>query len=172
MRISGFELLRIISIILILTMHVTALAHISEHNSFNGYVLSFINSIGNLGVTCFILISGYFGIKRNWYKFLKLVIVTTFYSVLVYLIPILSNEYPFSIFDFIKSILVIPLYKNWFITCYLITIILSPYLEILINSLSKNNFKFLLISLLYVSLFFLHCLIHHIIQFYTWEESV
>lgn len=45
----------------------------------------------------------------------------------------------------IKTLLVIPLYKNWFITCYLLLMLFSPYIDDLIQSLSKKKFRNLLV---------------------------
>ena len=61
-RSSNFECLRILAIILILIMHSYAQANCKENlfNLFVGYVIS---AIGNIGVSCFVLLSGYFGVK-------------------------------------------------------------------------------------------------------------
>lgn len=65
-RSSNFECLRILAIILILIMHSYAQANCKENlfNLFVGYVIS---AIGNIGVSCFVLLSGYFGVKFNYY---------------------------------------------------------------------------------------------------------
>ena len=58
-RSSNFELLRIISIFMIICFHC------SFHGQFqtsgeNKIIINFFNQLGELGVNCFILISGYF----------------------------------------------------------------------------------------------------------------
>ena len=61
-RHSGLECLRIISIILIVSMHILGNTFHTS-NWLNKEFILFINTLGNTGVTLFILISGYFGIR-------------------------------------------------------------------------------------------------------------
>lgn len=62
MRLSNLETLRIVSILLILSMHIYSQIP-KEDMIFENLLLGqLINAIGNIGVTCFVLISGYFGI--------------------------------------------------------------------------------------------------------------
>lgn len=58
-RHSGLECLRIISIILIVSMHILGNTFHTS-NWLNKEFILFINTLGNTGVTLFILISGYF----------------------------------------------------------------------------------------------------------------
>lgn len=67
-RHSGLECLRIISIILIVSMHILGNTFHTS-NWLNKEFILFINTLGNTGVTLFILISGYFGIRFNTHKF-------------------------------------------------------------------------------------------------------
>ena len=74
-RSSNFECLRILAIILILIMHSYAQANCKENlfNLFVGYVIS---AIGNIGVSCFVLLSGYFGVKFKMQRFIQLILIT------------------------------------------------------------------------------------------------
>ena len=78
-RHSGLECLRIISIILIVSMHILGNTFHTS-NWLNKEFILFINTLGNTGVTLFILISGYFGIRFNTHKFFKMLVVVWFYS--------------------------------------------------------------------------------------------
>lgn len=144
-RDSGFESLRILSILLILTMHTASIVWKGDVIPFNAYIISIIGSIENIGVTCFILISGYFGIKLKWNKLLQLIILTTGYETLSYVLRE-HIGYESGIQGLLTSILVIPLYKNWFITCYLILMLLSPYINNYTIKCSHTNFKKLLLT--------------------------
>lgn len=84
-RHSGLECLRIISIILIVSMHILGNTFHTS-NWLNKEFILFINTLGNTGVTLFILISGYFGIRFNTHKFFKMLVVVWFYSIVSYLI--------------------------------------------------------------------------------------
>lgn len=88
-RQTNIELLRIICILMIVSMHICG-EIFSTQNVLNKGIILAVNSIGNAGVTLFILISGYFGISFNVRKLFNLLVVTCFYSFLsftVYTLP-------------------------------------------------------------------------------------
>lgn len=153
MRQSNFELLRIVSIILIMLMHIVAVAALTD-NTFNKMLLLFINTIGNTGVTIFILISGYFGIQFTIKKLYIIWSIVWFYSICTYIIQLTIYNYTFNISDFITAIFPVFRYKYWFMTCYIILFCLSPFLNKIITALSKSNFQKLLLIL---CLFFIIC---------------
>ena len=64
-RLSNIELLRLLAILFIVMMHAAGLLIGTDHLP-NRIVLTAINAVGNMGVTVFILISGYFGIHFRW----------------------------------------------------------------------------------------------------------
>lgn len=145
-RLSNFELLRIICILLILTMHSMAQVDSTDLSPANVYLSHVVSSVGNIGVSCFILISGYFGVKFKLHRFLQLVLLTTFYTVLVHLF---QNGFVFDR-SLIKALLVIPLYDNWFITCYLLLMLFAPYLNKFVMDLTKLQYtKLLAVSVVF-----------------------
>lgn len=145
-RLSNLEALRIISILLILSMHIYSQVPYDSMNELNQFVGIFINSIGNTGVTCFVLLSGYFGVKFKKERFIQLILLTTFYSIFV---NIVNNEFTINN-DLLKAFLIIPLYKNWFITCYLILMLLSPFINNFLDQLSQKEYRKLILILLIV----------------------
>lgn len=71
MRKSNFELLRLFCIFGIVVMH--AMGNIDTSLSvWNTESHIFVNALFNTGVTCFILISGYFGIKFRLEKLIEM----------------------------------------------------------------------------------------------------
>ncbi|NBB31615.1 acyltransferase family protein [Cellulophaga sp. BC115SP] len=146
-RDSNLEILRIISIFLILMLHTAALSKSEDIFSINAIVTRVISSFGNVGVTCFILISGYFGIKFKLDRFLYLVYLTSFYSLIVYLTNSFFYNHPLSYKLILENLFIVPLYKNWFITCYLIVFLISEYIDIFCSCLDRKTFRNLLIVL-------------------------
>lgn len=142
-RSSNFELLRLISIFLIELMHFSGEMLNGAFLVKTTCILVAIQSIGQIGVTCFILISGYFGIKRDVKKIIQLILITTFYS--IFCACFQENVTGASL---LISCLVIPLYKNWFIACYLILILISPYINDFLATLEKKNYNGLFFILL------------------------
>lgn len=77
---SGLELLRILSIIMIICIHAFGLVQNMAVTEVGRQTTKLVNCICNIGVSCFILISGYFGVSRNFRKMLKLEFVVIFWS--------------------------------------------------------------------------------------------
>jgi len=143
-RFSNFELLRLFSIFLIQTMHIIGPIHNHPDMSFmNIQIESLVNIIGNTGVTCFVLLSGWFGIKRDIGKFFNLLIVSIVYSMLT--AACLSG-------GDIKSILMsawgILCYKNWFIGCYFVLMFIAPWLNESVDKGDRDSIRKLLATLI------------------------
>lgn len=157
-RNSSIELLRIISIFFIV------LSHYSVHNGvdnsslslgFNRFLLE-ISSLGNIGVILFILISGYFMVENHRsFKFSKLLILyfqVLFYSVGVYGIFLVLGYETFSFKELIKNLFPFVFHRYWFVTAYMILYIISPYINKLLNSLTRNEYlRYLLVMFLFTS---------------------
>ena len=149
-RLTGFEILRLISIVLILLMHTYGMVDRDSVNGSNAFIGTIINSVGNIGVTCFVLISGYFGVSFSRAKFVRLIYLTTLYALFVY-IGRLTYSDNVSLY---AALMTVPLYSNWFITCYLILMLLGDYINDFTERLPKAAFTKLVITL-----FVLFCVI-------------
>lgn len=143
-RNSNLELLRIVSILLIIAMHVVGYAiSKGELSTANTCLRYFIGSIGNLGVSCFVLISGYFGVRFTWRKFVFISLLTTVYACLCNF----CNA-GFSINrDVLMGVFWVPRYFNWYITCYLTLMVLSGHVNEFCSRLDEKEFAKLLIVL-------------------------
>ncbi|SFG94379.1 hypothetical protein SAMN02982927_03318 [Sporolactobacillus nakayamae] len=73
-RESSFELLRILCIFGIITMHIVSIIY-SSVTGVNLIYGVFVNSLFNTCVSIFVLISGYFGVKLNIKKLIFLDII-------------------------------------------------------------------------------------------------
>lgn len=148
-RLSNIESLRIISIIMIVMMHIMGNAY-NTHNAINHELLFGINTIGNTGVTIFIIISGYFGIHPTISKFIKMMSVIWFYSILSYLINIFYFQESITLQGLQVTLFPVLCRKYWFITCYMVVFCFSPFLNKIVDFLSKSDFiKLLSIMLLF-----------------------
>ena len=145
-RNSNLEIYRIICMFLIVVHHY-ALHGFSNLNldfSFNKIILDILTLGGKIGLSGFILISGYFMInsKFTFTKFLKILGQVLFYSItfLTLFATILEPVRPIGMNQILKSILPITFSAYWFITNYILLMILSPFINKLVFSLSKNRF--------------------------------
>lgn len=106
----------------------------------------FFKSFTIVAVNVFVLISGYFSISFKLSRLLKLVQETWFYSIFLF---ILATYMEWHHFILQKDILYLcPIFSKiyWFITIYVILYILSPCLNKLALSISKNHFKSILLT--------------------------
>lgn len=143
-RNSSVELLRIISIYAIVLSHVVGSGK-SLGEGINEYLVIFQNSFvqAGTGVTCFMLITGYFGNKFSSHKLIStwsLIWVCSVFSTGLLFISGLSGK-----MELVKSLLPVITKKYWYASCYIFVFILSPWLNKFTERLSKKELKQLLI---------------------------
>lgn len=154
-RKSNFELLRFVSMLMIV------LHHYILHGSFNilskplntnKVIAIFLLQGGKIGVNIFVILSGYFLIKSkfNFKKLLKLFLQTTFFSlVFSFLIQIFYYR-KINYFTIINDSLSFFNYDYWFVTAYSILFILIDYINDFINSLTKERHLRLILILTFI----------------------
>ena len=151
LRKSNFELLRIVAMIMITMFHYALYSGFNFPAgtlSFNQLYIDFIKIGGKIGVNIFILISGYFLIKSKENKISKLLkfwLQVFFYSVVIYIIALCLKIENFTVINFIKSIFPITFRTWWFASVYFVLYLIYPYLNILLNNLTKEQYKKLLL---------------------------
>ena len=142
MRKSNFELLRLFCIFGIVVMH--AMGNIDTSLSvWNTESHIFVNALFNTGVTCFILISGYFGIKFRLEKLIEMDFMVIFYTVAGVAVrgDLKAKELILACFPIITR-------HYWFISCYFALCFLAPLLNALAEKIKKENFERLLVTML------------------------
>lgn len=157
-RNSGLELLRIIAILMIICIHAFGLVQGIKVNQVGKETTRIVNCICNMGVSCFVLISGYFGVKRDWKKIIRLELMVIFFSFCT--TALLAVVFP-EIYQgsellelIIKSCIPVISRKHWFYTCYICLLLLSPWLNEALERMTKRQLEgFLLTMLLLFSVF-------------------
>lgn len=146
-RNSSFELLRLFCILGITVMH--SFVGIDTSSSiFNTEMHVLFNALFNTGVSCFILISGYFGIKFDLKKLIRMEFMILFFT--LFSTIILGD---LGIKTLIKACIPVLSRRYWFITCYFALCILAPFLNEIPKHMERKNFKnFLLVLLLVFSI--------------------
>lgn len=141
-RNSNVELLRLLCIVMIVSMHV--FGRYNDNLSVWGWAaLSVNNAVGNLGVTIFMLISGWYGIRLRTEKLLNLWNITLFWS-----LALIAVDVDHSAKNLVRSVFPVFTGKYWFLTVYIVISCLSPYIERLIAQLSRRQFQQLIAVLL------------------------
>jgi hypothetical protein len=146
-RESNIELLRIISMILVLVSHAsyTSLEPPTQEEIFASLDSAFLRgiseSLSEVCVNTFVLISGWYGIKVRTVRFIELLFQVLFVSLFIYTIMRLFGLIqPMNINDWIELILI----KHrgyWFVKAYIILYIFAPVLNTFIENVSRKQSK-------------------------------
>ena len=143
----GVELLRIILMLFIVEGHLLTHTGIREQVSFmsvDWIIVWGIQSITVCAVNGFVLISGYYQRSCNLKleKVLQLWGQVFFYSILLYIISFLWGG-THGVGDTIRAFLPITCKQYWFFTIYVYLFILSPFINVGLERLTKKQFKVL-----------------------------
>ena len=150
-RNSSLELLRIISMIMIVVSHYSVHGQIKTDGmelTINRLIIDTSN-FGHLGVAIFVMISGYFMCEKKFEikRVLNLMLSTLFYSVILNIAFYFINGTDLGIKDIIKTVFPILGYQYWFVTVFVIMMFISPFVNKLICNLSRLEFAVMIIAL-------------------------
>lgn len=152
-RESNFELLRVISMILIIGLHYFNLGVIipdGEPATFNHLFVRFIGFGGRIGVDIFVLISGYFLVEQKFrsLKAFQIVLQCALISFPITLIYYFLGEVSFKLVY--RSLFYPFTNMHWFITAYFLLYLFIDHLNALAHSISRKQFLVLIWTLLLV----------------------
>ncbi len=164
MRKSNFELLRIVSMFLIVMSHCDDRFGLADLYSTtlgaNKVITDWLDAGGQIGVGCFLLLSGYFMIEQKVTakKILKLAGEVWFYTIGSFVIwmiaSLVQGNYKILCSKVLKEAILaffpITFSEYWFVTAYIILMILSPFCNKLIFLLEKREYQALLTSLVII----------------------
>ena len=143
-RDSNIELCRLVCMFYIVVFHL----FIHNKDVTGGlYYTRALTAIFSIGVPVFVLISGYFGIKRTVRGFLNIVVQAVFYCLLAIVVCHFILHQSITKDNVLGVIFPVTKTQYWFISTYLLLYILAPYLNRLINSLNRKEFVWYLITL-------------------------
>lgn len=155
MRSSNFELLRLICMLMIAIHHfIMQPFHGELPLSTHGYDWLLMNDLCYIGVNCFILISGWFGIRTSWKGIWQLFFFCAFYGLASYLFHIWHTGA--HIGSSVLGICLLPFSHSqwWFINCYLILYLAAPLINKAIESISKTQYLTILILFTIMNVYF------------------
>ncbi|WP_311435070.1 acyltransferase [Hoylesella timonensis] len=153
-RSSNFELLRIVSMLLVMVVHANFSSigapmiedwNVAPHITF---VRHFVESLSIVCVDVFVLISGWFGIRFSMDRLKEFVFQILFFSLGGFVFFMLTPPpHSLTIFN-IKNIFLFNTGDYWFIKAYLILYLLSPALNSFVSSATRRQFQVMLGSYL------------------------
>lgn len=146
-RQSNIELLRLVAIFLIVMMHAAG-SLIGTDYLPNRIELTAINAVGNMGVTVFMLISGFFGIHFRWSRLWTIWAMALCYSLLELCAGVWMSGC-FSVEALYHALTPVTSRHWWFLTCYVVIFCLSPFLNRAVTGLTRRQMEWLLGVLLF-----------------------
>lgn len=149
-RQSNFELMKIVSMLFILIWHFTSNTNlITDTDGFLHFVLLVIWFVAIIHVNSFIISLGYFQNNKR-FKLSRVIAFNNsawFYKILFLIVFLILGTSLTSV-DIFKLLSPITLYEQyWFLSVYIILYLLSPFLNIIIDKISKKQFYLLLLTL-------------------------
>jgi hypothetical protein len=121
------------------------LGHQFNESFVDNTIAPFILPFFMVAVNCFVLISGWFGIKFDWRKLLSLNWMVTFWTLLIGGFALYFGIHSLNIRNDIMMLApVVNKRYYWFITVYFALCFMAPYLNSFIKTLSKERLRQLL----------------------------
>ena len=144
-RQSNIELLRILSMIFVMLIHVTYALSGKCYSQSDSLMCVIVQWITMICVDLFVMISGWFGIHFTIKGIVKLLYQTIFLALFAFVICILSGYAHFTIGGLWHCTFGI-FSTYWFVWAYILLVILSPVLNSYVEIATRSQFKFLLLS--------------------------
>lgn len=151
-RNSSFELLRIISMIMITIHHLSLAVGLKDPNLYIRLWGQFFCIGGKLGVNCFVLISAYFLCNSSFRmdRVIKTHSKVLLYGVIGLCIGIVFMRENVTAMTILKSFFPVIFDHYWFVTTYIGLILLSPILNMLLRCIDKQKHETVIVILLFL----------------------
>ena len=147
-RNSSLELLRVFCMWGIIAMH-TFGPWLYSSSGINWQYGILINSIFNMGVTVFMLITGYFGLRLSIEKIIRLELLVVFYTLLTEILNYYFLDKSFSLNMILDILFPISRGKYWYMSVYIVICLCSEALNLCEKELEKKRYSMLLIVLIF-----------------------
>lgn len=149
-RQSNFELLRIFALLLIIGHHLAVHSGFSYPNdavSVNRLWIQFLTIGGKLGVNIFILISGWFLSAEESFRTkraIRLWLQIFTYAAVLYIVFAATGAGQVTFEGLKPRLLPVTFINWWFASAYFVLLLFSPFLNLLLRTLSKRQYLALL----------------------------
>lgn len=153
-RDSKYESLRLIAMLFIVLCHYSANVRWNNTTNVQKMMHEQFIPLGQIGVYLFVLISAYFlsqrrtNLKKSINRVVPLWIKTIFYSWLFIGLNLIFKFKPIKLSDLLISAFPVSLNNYWFMTCFILLMLLLPVLNWMIQELDKKDLQFYLCLLI------------------------
>jgi len=152
-RNSAIELLRIFSMLAVIGVHYLSCCKTAEHiipENQTYELLNLTELLLSYGVNMFVIITGYFMVgnrESNFRKVFDLLWEVCFYGIILYCISLIYGIQHFSTGILFKSMFPLLFGLRWFVKAYVILYLLSPFINVGLDYISKEKHMILIIIL-------------------------
>ena len=158
-RNSSIELLRIISMFVIVAYHYSLHGGYDKFSSYDfcgGVVfVQFLGLFGKVACSIFALISGYFlilqkgPIKEQYKRIVPLFFEMHFYYFVILIVMLITQVVPVTPAMWIKSLFPM-IFGTWYIKYYILLLLAAPFIGNWLRSLDKNTYRNIVLLLLFI----------------------
>lgn len=152
LRQTNIELLRIFSMLMVLVIHYNVGTNgqtthemvMSEPLKFVG--IASLKSLSFICVNCFIIISGYFGIRWKRKSLCNYLFQIAFWGGMIHIIAVGLGMANFSIKHLADNMLLFLVYGNWFFVSYLALYMLAPIMNAYIEKVETRQLGWMVLA--------------------------
>ncbi len=159
MRRSEFDLLRIISMMMVLGVHFDGAAlglpaptGLEIFGSGRDIWRIVFEAITIIGVNCFTLISGYFEIRLTAKSAINFLFQAFFYSIGLYLLAAITGHTALTAENLTDAALILTRTDLWYVPAYFILMLASPWLNAGCRAMTRREFTIILSAILVFTL--------------------
>ena len=151
-RHSGFETMRILSMVMIILMHGIGhggLGSAAPQGSVAFWIYWLLFILARVSTNCFVMLSGYYLSERKGAvragRLFRIGAQVWFYSMLTFCVAVRAGAVPLSAVKLLRALL--PLTSNgyWFASAYFLMYLSVPVLNAVVQSLDRRQYKTLLL---------------------------
>lgn len=155
-RNSGFELLRIVSAVMIVILHILGhggLCASVRSGTLYYYIYWLVYALARVSTNCFVMLSGYYMVtsKIRASRIFRVECQVLFYSLLTYAIAVFFGK-AFSPTEALKALTPVTSECYWFASAYIMMYLCIPFMNRIISGIKdKKSFRFILCVMLFVT---------------------
>ena len=147
-RLNNFEALRLLAMFMVITLHYLSkgclLTSPSEKFTTASYVAWFVEAFAIVAVNVYVLITGYFMCESNMKpkRLIEILCQVLWYTILIPVILALFGVVKlgsFSLYDFLHFVFPVHMKHYWFVTAYVILMLLVPFLNAGIGQMNQKQ---------------------------------
>lgn len=148
----NIEMLRIFSMLMVLVIHYNVATNGQTTHEMvmaeplKAFGVACLKSLSFICVNCFIIISGYFGIKWKWKSLCNYLFQIAFWGGMIHLIAVALGFSEFSARQMLDNMFMFLVHGNWFFVSYLGLYMMAPILNAYIEKVESRQLGWMVLA--------------------------